>query len=234
MHSTFILALLFYGGQEFAEAKAAGYSTAMAWHEAWRIVGLICAVFTCVVLHEYGHALTARHFGIGTKEITLFPVGGVAWLDRIPTQPRQEMLVAVAGPAVNLVIVILLLAAMGVSHVIDLGALTQHRGEIMHKLLLWESFGKQLLLANVAMIVFNAIPAFPMDGGRVLRALLATRLPRPRATMIAAGIGKVFALFLFACGLMTHHHLYLLSGIFVWFGASREAEASREEATAYP
>jgi Zn-dependent protease len=229
VHSTFILFLCYFGLAEWLDAMAAGGTGWAAASLAGNMVALICAIFGCVLLHEYGHALTARYFGIGTVDITLLPIGGVARLERIPERPRQELLVAVAGPAVNLVIVVLLLAGFGVMQVVDLEGLSQHRGDLMHKLNVWSSFSRQLLMANVAMIVFNAIPAFPMDGGRVLRALLAMRIDRVKATQIAVGVGKVVALGLAIYGVRSHHQLLIFTATFVWIGATRELEDVRQQ-----
>jgi Zn-dependent protease len=230
VHSTFIMFLLFFGLQEWGVSKASGHSNLQALQSAGTMVTLICAIFGCVLLHEYGHALTARAFGIGTVDITLLPIGGVARLERIPERPRQELLVALAGPAVNLVIVILLLALFGLAHFVNLAKLTEHRGGLMRQLNIWASFSTQLLWANVAMIVFNAIPAFPMDGGRVLRALLAMKINRVKATDIAAGIGKFLAIGLVIYGVRSHHYLLIFTAIFVWIGAAFEAQAVREDA----
>ncbi|MEO8791519.1 MAG: M50 family metallopeptidase, partial [Chthoniobacteraceae bacterium] len=145
---------------------------------------LICLIFLCVLLHEFGHAFAARRYGIRTPDITLFPFGGVARIERMPENPRQEIVIALAGPAVNVVIAAVLwvaLAAMGSAGKID-------------PINLEGSFAVQLLAVNIWLLLFNLIPAFPMDGGRVLRALLALRLDHAHATRIASQIGQALAI----------------------------------------
>src|SRR5882672_11660056 len=162
-------------------------------------VVLLLVVFTCVVLHELGHALAARRYGIATRDITLLPIGGLARLERMPERPTQELVVALAGPAVN---VALALAA---------GIAIQLRGldrPFLQLLLQGAMLEGDLLVSvfviNVWMLLFNLIPAFPMDGGRVLRALLATRMPYARATRIASNVGQFLALVFGAAGVMSH------------------------------
>ncbi len=174
---------------------------------------LILLLFLCVVLHEYGHALTARRFGIGTRSITLLPIGGLALLESMPKDPRQEIVVALAGPAVNLAI----------AAVLYLAILTTGRPGA-----LFDLGGRDLLLtllaANLMLAIFNLLPAFPMDGGRVLRAALALRMDRVRATRIAARVGQVLAVGLGILGLMGNPILLLIA-VFVWIGAGAEAGA---------
>ena len=179
------------------------------------LVGIlfIVALFICVILHEYGHALTARKYGIKTRDITLYPIGGVARLERIPDRPIEELWVALAGPAVNLVISVILIAYL---------LLTNGPGSILNLRLSEGSFLERLIVVNVTLVLFNLIPAFPMDGGRVLRALLALRLEYTQATQIAAYVGQGFALLFGFIGLFSNPFLVFVA-LFVWIGAAQEA-----------
>lgn len=197
----------------------------LAWFAiaAWRVGGGIAALesliylvalFAIVVLHELGHALTARRFGIGTRDITLLPIGGVARLDRMPEEPRQELAIALAGPAVNVVLAGLF---MLIAQVTD-GSSGWSPG-----LFPGEGLAEQLIRVNIVLVVFNMIPAFPMDGGRVLRALLAMRLGFNRATAIAARLGQAFAvLFGLAAMFWLDQPLLAVIAIFIWMVAAAE------------
>lgn len=204
IHITLLLFLAWIGMAAFQRggAEAAGQSLLF-----------ISAIFLCVVLHEFGHILTARQFGIVSQEVTLLPIGGVADMESMPQKPWQELLIAVAGPAVNVVIAGTLLAISGA---FDIGAAAQISNPSVSML-------ERLAATNLFLAMFNMIPAFPMDGGRVLRAALAMWLGQSRATRIAAMIGQGFAFFLGFAGLFGHPMLLLIA-IFVFMAAAGEAQ----------
>jgi Zn-dependent protease/predicted transcriptional regulator len=182
----------------------------------WGVV-FILALFACVVLHEMGHALTARRFHIGTRDITIYPIGGVASLEAMPEKPAQELLVAIAGPAVNVLIAGLLFGYLSISGTMpdieQLDADRQVRPEF---------FVFNLFAANVALVVFNLIPAFPMDGGRILRAMLAFKINRAKATRISARIGQFLAIVFVFLGFFYNFWLVFI-GLFIYLGAGGEA-----------
>jgi Zn-dependent protease/CBS domain-containing protein len=178
-------------------------------------------LFVCVTLHELGHAFQALRYGIAVEGITLLPIGGVARL-RVPDNARQELAIAVAGPAVNVAIAAVLIAIgalIGTTVVEDPTAVSTAMGTAE-----WGALLPYLTAANIGLVLFNAIPAFPLDGGRVLRALLALRLDYARATAIAVAIGQGLALFLGLVGFASGNYVLILIAIFVWFGASQEGE----------
>ena len=189
-------------------------------------VSLILILFLCVVLHELGHALTAKKFKIQTQRITLLPIGGVAMLDKMPDKPKQELLVALAGPAVNVVIALLLLLIVPIKSYL---LLEPEEIEQFLNTTGSRSFLFYLFVANIMLVVFNSIPAFPMDGGRVLRALLAMVMDRVKATNIAARTGQVFAVIFFILGLFFNPFLILIA-LFIFIGAYGENQMVRQTA----
>ncbi len=181
-------------------------------------VWFILALFACVLLHEFGHALTGRRYGIKTERITLLPIGGVASMEKMPEKPIQELWVALAGPAVNVVIALLLFAVLYATDGFpNLEELEASQLNNFSKLFLFNLF-----VVNVLLVVFNLIPAFPMDGGRVLRALLAMYYDRGRATQIASQIGQFLAIAFVFLGLFYNFWLIFI-GIFIYLGAGAEA-----------
>jgi Zn-dependent protease/CBS domain-containing protein len=204
IHITFVLFLVWIG---FSAYQRGGVVAARD------SVLFIIAIFTCVVLHEFGHILTARRFGISAPEVTLLPIGGVANVDKMPDQPYQELLIAVAGPAVNLVIAALLFVAADA-----VAPLTLTDVDNPHV-----SLVQRLAVVNVFLALFNMIPAFPMDGGRVLRAAVAMWLGWEKATRFAAQVGQIFAFVLGFLGLFGNPLLIFIA-IFVYMAAAGEAE----------
>jgi Zn-dependent protease/CBS domain-containing protein len=175
-------------------------------------LALVIAVFASIVIHELGHALVARHFGIKTRDIMLLPIGGIASLERMPERPRQELAVALVGPAINLVLAGLIWAGI---------VLTGGTTDLRQVTTIGGAIATQLMWINVGLALFNLVPAFPMDGGRALRALLAMKVGHERATDIAATTGKVFAVLIGVLGIFTNPLLVLIA-IVVWLGASQE------------
>ncbi|HYG22948.1 MAG TPA: site-2 protease family protein [Verrucomicrobiae bacterium] len=211
VHVTFLL-LIFFAGWK-------GYSVQQKASDALWYIAFTLTLFFIVVLHELGHALAARRYGIGTRDITLLPIGGVARLERMPEKPRQELVVALAGPAVNVVLAILIGAGMMLAARFSSGEQVLSAGR---------GFITGLLYVNIVLVVFNLLPAFPMDGGRVLRALLAIRMDYVRATQIAANIGQGMAFIFGMLGLLGFmggpmNPLLILIAVFVWMGAAQES-----------
>jgi Zn-dependent protease len=211
MHVTFLLLLVWvaYRDWSYGGPVVAAYG-----------VALVLAIFGCVVLHEFGHVLMARRFGIPTRDVVLLPIGGVARLEYFPTKPRQELSIALAGPAVTLAIAVALYAFL-----LFFGAGPMGVGSLMT---FGGGFLENLLVVNVYILVFNLIPAFPMDGGRVLRAVLASRLGMLRGTRIAATVGKgiavLFGFYALFGGRGTNWFLLMIA-LFVFMAASGETAA---------
>jgi len=209
IHATFLLIIIWVAYSHWA----AGQSLAAT------ITGIlfVLAIFACVVLHEFGHALTAQKYNIKTRDITLLPIGGVARLERMPDDPRQELYVALAGPAVNVVIAAAIFIWLMVTSVMEpITSLTLTSG----------SFLERLMYVNIFLVLFNMLPAFPMDGGRVTRALLAMRMDYARATQIAANLGQGMALLFGFIGFFTNPFLIFIA-LFVWIGAQQEASMAQ-------
>jgi Zn-dependent protease len=209
IHATFLLIILFVIFQHWALGNSIAETS----------LGVLftLAIFLCVVLHEFGHALAAKRYGIRTRDITLLPIGGVARLERMPDEPRQELLVALAGPAVNVVLAFLLFIGLAATD----NLVAPETMGVAHG-----SFFERLLFVNLFLVAFNMIPAFPMDGGRVLRALLATRMEYTRATSVAAALGQGIALVFGLLGIIWNPMLIFIA-LFVWIGAQQEASLTQ-------
>ncbi|WP_413998789.1 site-2 protease family protein [Flavobacterium sp. W1B] len=190
-----------------------GYNTIQI---IWSVV-FILSIFITVVLHELGHALAAKNFGIATKDITLLPIGGLARLERIPEKPSEELIVAFAGPMVNLALAILTGFFITMPENPELLTAQLSGGINAH------NFFLNFFIVNIALTVFNLIPAFPMDGGRVLRALLAFKFKRHIATKIAARVGQLLAIGFIVLGFFSNPFLIFI-GLFVIMGAQMETE----------
>ena len=217
IHWTFTLLLAWV---VFSTLKQGG-NTAMA---IFNIV-LVLVLFFCVVLHEFGHARMARRFGIDTRSITLLPIGGVAALEKMPEKPREELAVALAGPAVNVLISLLLLLVVPIR---KYSGFTEEQWEQFFTNPSLDTFLVYLLMANILLVVFNLIPAFPMDGGRVLRAILGFSYNRAKATEIAARLGQGVSLLFLMLGLLFNPFLVIIA-IFVFFGAYAENKMVQQD-----
>jgi len=209
MHATFLLII--------------GWMAFSYWTEQGTLQAVLSGVlfilllFVFVVMHEYGHALTARKFGIKTRDITLYPIGGVARLERMPEKPIEELWVALAGPAVNVVAAIVLFGYLLLTRTFEpLTSLSISTGSLVER----------LAVVNLWLVGFNLIPAFPMDGGRVLRALLGLKLEYVQATQVAAYVGQAFAFIFGFIGLFSNPFLVFIA-LFVWMGAAQEANLAQ-------
>ena len=186
------------------------------WPGALRATVLLLSLFTCVLLHEFGHIAMARRFGVRTPDVILLPIGGVARLERMPDKPREELLIALAGPLVTLILALGFWGWLAISG----QGLPTDTAHLEHA-----SLPASLLVMNVILLTFNLIPAFPMDGGRVLRAVLASRMGFAKATRIAASIGQGLAIPAGIYGLFYGEPLLVLIALFVFLGAAGEASA---------
>src|SRR5829696_4613490 len=205
VHVTFLLFLVWIGGSYW---RMGGREAAIEG------VLFIVLLFACVLAHEFGHIIAARRYGIRTPDVTLWPIGGVASLERIPDKPREELVVALAGPAVNVVIAAVLVVVLGSGF--DGAVMTEMENPRAGLL-------ARLAGANIFLVVFNMIPAFPMDGGRVLRAILAMSRSHADATRIAARIGQGAA-FVFALAGLFINPMLIVIGLFVYLAATAEAQ----------
>ncbi|MBP6507367.1 MAG: site-2 protease family protein [Opitutaceae bacterium] len=210
VHASFFLLLAYVGWDGWSDAQLAGLS--------WSLV-TITAFFACVVLHELGHSFVAMHYGVGVRRILLMPIGGMAEMDNIPRQPARELLITLAGPAVNFV-----LAA-------GLWLVVRTYAEDV-RLYSFDGLIYQLFIANLVMGCFNLVPVFPMDGGRIFRALLATRLPYLRATFWAASVGKVLSvvgILVMLFWFKPPHYLGGLLFLFIYMAGDTEYKAVRRQ-----
>ena len=204
IHATFPLALVAFGIDGYLRA---------GWSELFASIGLVLVVFVCVVLHELGHSLRAVRYGVVVRDIVLLPVGGMARVERVPEIPRQEIAIALCGPAVNVVIAALIAFVMWIrQHPFDLN----------------NDFVSGVLVVNLALVFFNLIPAFPMDGGRVLRGVLAMKMPYLDATRAAKNVGLVIAQLFALSGFASTMFIMLpLIAVFIFVGAISEENMVR-------
>lgn len=203
VHASFLLLLAYVAWEGW---------TAAAWRgAAWMLLGTI-GMFVCVTLHEFGHIVAARYFGVRVSRILLLPIGGMAEMESIPRRPYQEVIIALAGPAVNYAIIVVLLIFVRFPNGWNLPYFELNA----------TGLGRYLVLGNLIMGVFNLLPAFPMDGGRVFRALLATKTSYLHATQIAAGVGKVVALA--GAAFLIYHAHYLGGALFAFIIVAGEIE----------
>lgn len=207
VHSTFFLLLAWIGVAAYIDGGAAAAALSLLY---------VLVLFACVVAHEFGHALTARRFGIRTPDVTLLPIGGLARMERMPEKPGQEMLVAIAGPLVNVAIFLVLLIVLGPARIFSASLDTISLAQLP----------AQIALVNLLLAAFNLLPAFPMDGGRVLRAALTALTDRESATRNAAIVGRVLAIGMGLVGLAINDPVLLLIAVFVFISAG--AEGSQE------
>jgi Zn-dependent protease/CBS domain-containing protein len=216
VHWTFFLLLAFFAFLGYqGSGSAVGALTATV---------TIVALFFCVLLHEFGHSLVAQRLGIEIHSITLLPLGGVSNLESLPEKPADEVKITLAGPLVNVV-----LAPIFFGVGLLFGAVPRMPADLFMGIGSVGQFFFYLGYLNVVLAVFNLIPAFPLDGGRILRALLATRLGALRATDISSAVGQLFAVAFFLIGLLGGNFLLALVAVFIYFGATGEAQMVRQQ-----
>lgn len=213
VHLTFLL-ILVWAAYRWGISQGGGLEGALFG------VVVTLLLFACVTLHELGHSFQALRFGIPVKDITLWPFGGLAQIERIPEDPKQELRIAIAGPAVSLAIALILILVSRVLHVqgwMGVDRLYQALGNVS-----WQGLLAYLVTANLVLALFNLLPAFPMDGGRVLRAFLAMRMDYRRATKLAIGIGQTLAWALGLWGFVSGSYTLIFVAIFVYMAAGQE------------
>jgi Zn-dependent protease len=213
IHVTFLLFLIWLGAIYYRQGGA---------EAAWQGTIFIVILFLCVLLHELGHVFAARYYGVPTRDVTLWPFGGIASMERMPDKPSQELVVALAGPAVNVAIAAGLLLWLGPR--LDPANLTQIENPAV-------SMAAKVAGANIILVLFNMIPAFPMDGGRVLRAVLAMWMGNARATELAATIGQSFAVVFGILGIF-YNPMLIIIAVFIFLAASGEAAQAQLRAVA--
>jgi Zn-dependent protease/CBS domain-containing protein len=213
IHVTFLLFLIWLGAIYYRQGGA---------EAAWQGTIFVVLIFLCVLLHELGHVFAARRYGVKTRDVTLWPFGGIASMEQMPEKPAEELVVALAGPAVNVVIAAVLLLWLGSR--LDPENLTKIDDPAV-------SMAAKVAGANIILVLFNMIPAFPMDGGRVLRALLAIWMGNARATEVAAAIGQGFAVVFGIVGIF-YNPMLLIIAVFIFLAASGEAAQAQLRAVA--
>ncbi len=213
IHVTFLLFLAWLGAVYYSRGGI---------EAAWQGTIFIVIIFLCVLLHELGHVFAARRYGIQTSDVTLWPFGGIASMERMPDKPSEELIVALAGPAVNVVIAAVLLLWLGPQ--LDAESLASIEDPAV-------SLAAKVAGANIILVIFNMIPAFPMDGGRVLRALLSMRMGNARATELAATIGQGFAVVFGVVGVF-YNPMLIVIAVFIFLAASSEASQAQLRAVA--
>jgi len=187
---------------------------------------LFFSLFVSVIFHEYGHALSAKYFGVKTKDIILLPIGGLARVENLPEKPLQEFVIAAAGPAINLIIALILGIVLWLEYNGEIGRIFSTRGTLI---LRWHRVIPMLFVLNLALAIMNLIPAFPLDGGRMLRAVLAIKLGRIKATKIASYLGQALSVLLIGYGIFHHDLMSILLGFFLFFTARKENRILKTE-----
>lgn len=214
IHWTFGIMILFIAGY--------GISNGVVGMDLVRFMALVFTLYFCVILHEYGHALSARRYNVATIDIIISPIGGLARLEKLPEKPLHEMIVAIAGPLVNVAIVLVLGVGLWIAHSGDMSIFTS--ADILDKTseVTFSDYVVAVIGLNLVLFLFNLIPAFPMDGGRILRALLSIKLGRARGTYIASIIGRVLAVIFIILGILMSQYMWAFVGYFVFMMARKE------------